>query len=138
MTTGADIAATARSYLGIKFAHAGRLPGAHLDCIGILTGIAQEHGFVCNDDATYPARPDGEILLRELARSMDQIPIEEAGVGDVVALWIHKKDRPQHAGVLSEYGIIHTHSGVGKVAEHVLNDQWRKRIHSAWRFRRAD
>ncbi len=41
---------------------------------------------------------------------------------------------PQHVALVTDHGIIHSYSGVGKVVEHGLDDRWQQRITAAYRF----
>ncbi len=41
---------------------------------------------------------------------------------------------PQHVALITDHGIIHSYSGVGKVVEHSLDERWRQRIAAAYRF----
>ena len=41
---------------------------------------------------------------------------------------------PQHVALITDKGIIHSYSGVGKVVEHALDESWRRRIVAAYRY----
>jgi hypothetical protein len=41
---------------------------------------------------------------------------------------------PQHVALITDHGIIHSYSGVGKVVEHGLDERWQQRISAAYRF----
>ena len=68
------------------------------------------------------------------------VPIDKKDIrpGDGVLLtW---KTEPHHVAIITkmestgELGILHSYQTVGKVVEHHLDDDWRKRIVLAFRF----
>lgn len=122
----------AREMLGTSFVHQGRLPGVGVDCVGLLVCVARRLGIPHRDDPTYTRRPRISRLKEALAHSMVEVPIDAAGAGDALVM------RPAHVGLITPDGMIHAHQDVGKVQEHALNEEWRSRIDSAWRFRHAE
>lgn len=123
--TGADVVAAARSHLGTKWMHQGRLPGVALDCAGLVIVVARQLRIVADawDFNGYAREPDGSMLERCDAL-MTRIASPELGaviVGSVVR-------RPQHMGILADYrhggfSLIHAASDAGKVIEHRLLPQ---------------
>jgi NlpC/P60 family putative phage cell wall peptidase len=133
-----EIVREARSYLGTPFRHQGRLRGVGVDCVGLVVGVGGALGLLDHDNATYPRQPDGETLLAELRGHLDEVPLADASLGDVLVFWFLRRRRwPQHVGIASACGIIHTHAHVGRVVEHGLDGAWRARLCHAFRFRRA-
>lgn len=126
--------ATGRSWIGTPWHHQGRLPGVGLDCVGLPVCLAAHFGLPLSDCHDYARLPNPDKLLGHLAENLDPIAAAEARPGDILVFWL-RRQRPQHVGVLTDYGLLHTHQGVGFVTEHGLGDLWRRRIHSAWRFR---
>ena len=61
-----------------------------------------------------------------------QIPVAEATLADIYFMAWGRE--PQHVALISDKGIIHSYSGVGKVVEHGLDDRWQQRISAAYRF----
>lgn len=135
--TREEIIAAARACIGTPFHHQGRRPGVGLDCVGLVVAAATACGIQHEDCTDYSRRPDGVTLVREISKSMKEIDVPAAGLGDVLVFWIRRPDRPQHLGICTDYGMIHTYQEVDAVSEHRLTEAWRKRIHSAWRFRGA-
>lgn len=135
MITRQQIVDEARTYLGTKHHHCGRLKGVGIDCIGLLTGVAKHFGITSHDLKGYSRYPDGVTLLRELRKCLNEIPKEFATTGDVLIFWMDRQDRPCHAGILtSPDTIIHTYTLVKEVVEHRLDDYWRTRIAGAFRY----
>jgi NlpC/P60 family putative phage cell wall peptidase len=136
MPTRDQIITAARDYLGTPFHHQGRLKGVGIDCIGLLTGVAQELGITHHDFQGYSRHPDGVTLTRELTKAgLIPITVDEARPGDVIVFWITRPTLPCHAGILTYADhVIHTWSTIGQVVEHPYDDAWRKRVACAFRF----
>lgn len=107
-----------------------------MDCIGLVVGVAKELGFSQHDVQAYSKHPDGHSLIREFDFAF--LPSLTPLPGDIVVFWIARPELPTHAGILTEYGVIHTHAGVGKVVEHTLDEKWLKRIHRYYRYPNMD
>ena len=135
MIRRADIIAAARECLDTKFHHQGRLVGVGIDCIGVMVHPAKRLGIPHIDCTTYRARPDGITLIPHLERNLERIAVGEARPGDVLCFWWVRPNLPHHLGLLTDRGLLHAYAGVRKVVEHELTDDWRERIHSAWRYR---
>ena len=145
------IVTQARTWLGTKYHHQGRLKKSTqtlggVDCIGLVIGVINELS-ICDDkgcllskhDQTdYSMHPEGSKLVDAIAEHMDLVQPSEMQVGDVL-LFKFWKD-PQHVGILSEYptggfGLIHCNSTSNTVVEQPLNDTWKKMITHVYRFR---
>jgi cell wall-associated NlpC family hydrolase len=143
-----QIVASARSWRGTRFTHQGRLKATDthkggVDCLGLLVGVADELGLEkagkrlsSLDETDYSHFPDGKRLygkLCEVMRRVDKVNIQP---GDVVLLEI--KGSPQHLAIISDYpdglGMIHAYAASRKVVEHRLDDGWREKISTAFRF----
>lgn len=134
-TNRGRIVDTAREYLGTPFHHQGRLKGVGVDCIGLLVGVAREMGLFVHDNTEYSRRPDGRTLLAELRKVLDEIPVEDAKPGDILVFWFQRRTRhPQHVGIKSEVGIIHTYEHIGRVVEAPIGG-WVRNITNAFQFR---
>ncbi|MHC5053633.1 MAG: NlpC/P60 family protein [Planctomycetota bacterium] len=133
-----EIIREARTYLGTPFRHQGRLRGVGVDCVGLVVGVGRALGILDHDNTAYPRQPDGETLLAELRAHMDEVTLADVGPGDVLVFWFLRRRRwPQHIGIATDTGIVHTHAHVGRVVEHGLDDAWRARLCHAFRFRGA-
>lgn len=150
--TPEDLINQARTWLGTKYHHQGRLkksgrgPGG-VDCIGLIVGIADELGIhdgkgnplINADERNYSMYPESGRLVRSVQRHMRQVPVEKMRIGDVLLFKTFKD--PQHVGLLTEYpsgglGLIHCNSSAGKVVEQPLSDTWMRMLTHAYRFRK--
>lgn len=133
-----EIVEAARELLGTPFHHQGRAPGVGVDCVGLLVCVARALSLPHQDCRTYRRRPEGDRLEHELAAAgLLRLEPEEAQVGDALAFWIRRRRDVQHAGIMTDVGLLHTWAATGKVVEHGMNDFWRARTSSAWRFPEA-
>ncbi len=147
-----DIVNQARTWLGTKYHHQGRLkkssrgPGG-VDCIGLIVGIADELGIqdgkgnplINSDERNYSMYPESGRLVRSVQRHMRQVLVEKMRIGDVLLFKTFKD--PQHVGLLTEYpggglGLIHCNSSAGKVVEQPLSDTWLRMLTHAYRFKK--
>ncbi len=98
--TPADVVATARSMLDTPWMHQARLPGAGLDCAGLLICTARALELVAQDwdINAYTRHPDG-TLADLCAEHMEQIVELELGAVLVVAI----EQDPQHIGIVGDY-----------------------------------
>lgn len=145
----AQIVAAARTWLGTRFHHQGRLKKTTehkggCDCLGLLVGVAGELGLtkqevplISFDRTDYGHVPDGELLKQMLSDLLQEIELEDITPGDV--LLFHFEGNPQHLAIVSDYaggglGIIHCYAQARKVVEHCLDDKWKGRLTSAFRL----
>lgn len=137
-----DIVDTARSWLGTRFHHQGRIKKTDthkggVDCLGLLIGVARELDlpFSQYDEVDYPHYPDTQRLRANLASVMQEISVENIEIGDVLLLNIDGS--PQHLAIVSELAgelaIIHAYAPAKAVVEHLLDDYWQKRMVAAFR-----
>lgn len=96
----ADIVAEARTHIGTRWVHQGRLPGHALDCAGLLIVVARSLGLVGDDfDINgYGRMPDG-TMLQWCEAHMQRV--HEIELGAVLAL--ATKEEPQHLGIVGDY-----------------------------------
>jgi len=121
MTTRSEVVAFARTCVGTRFAHRGRVPGVALDCAGLLICTARALGLVSPnfDVPEYTGVPDG-TLESWCDRYMTRIAQADMQVGDAIAV-ITDQD-PQHLGILADY----RHGGLSII--HASNDRLHKRV----------
>lgn len=136
-----EIVACARSWIGTRFHHQGRLKKTEshaggVDCLGLLVGIASELGLKDGsgrlladyDETDYTHTPAAERLLANLSQHLTVV--DTVTPGCIVAL--HMDDSPRHLGIISDYGdglgLIHAYAQARKVVEHALDAEWRRRI----------
>lgn len=150
MTTGEQIVAEARSWCGTPFFHTGREKGIGCDCAGLILGVWHALGLTTWDDRQYAPGGDAERLqagLRQFCECVGRKGLR--GVhedteppliqpGDVLLLAM--RGQPIHAGIATGEGtFVHTlDEGVKQVIEVPLDEHWRKRVVSVWRWRGGD
>lgn len=124
----------ARELIGTPWHHQGRIPGIGIDCIGMLVCTAIRRGIPHMDSTDYHRKPTNGSLIRGLERSGLVRGGPEIYLSSVLAFWIRDKENPQHVGIRTDRGIIHTWESVGKCVEHGFSDFWAERVHSVWEF----
>lgn len=86
------------SCVGIPFLHQGRDENG-VDCMGLLVLIGKKIGYPNIVDKTdYRRMPKEELVRSVISQNCDEIPIEEAGVGDFYLIRLIGK-RLCHAAV---------------------------------------
>lgn len=136
--TRQQIEDSARKLIGAPWVHQGRDPVAGVDCLGVLILVGHDVGYL-NDFHydVYVREPDGETLLSELRKELDEIPVDDAREGDILVFRMAGERVPRHVGIivrgLREYGLIHSLSET-TVKEDPLR-RWNKYRTNAFRFR---
>jgi len=138
--TRMDAVAEARTWLGTPFKHQGCLKGVACDCIGLAKGVGVSLGLVDYDPTTpealtyanYSMMPDSKRMREALGKWLVSIPVPEATLADI--LFMAWGREPQHVALITDKGIIHSYSGVGKVVEHSLDERWQRRVTAAYRY----
>jgi len=134
--TREDVIRYARMWLGTPYVHQGRLMGVGVDCIGLVAGVGQYFGLPYEDRRGYAPTGQGDFYLtNEFVKWMDPVYTAHAQPGDVACFWVRKPTFICHCGILTPVGLIHVHSIIGHVAEHVMDAGWKKRFACAFRFR---
>ena len=124
----------ARRWLGTPFRHQARVLGMGVDCAGLVVCTAQALGIDGSfQEVPYGRYPHARTLERLCNAHLDRIPAHGAQPGDVLLFAWHTE--PQHLGIKTDIGVIHSHASAGKVVEHSLDPIWRSRIRGAFRFR---
>ena len=121
------IVAEARSWIGTRFAHHGRVKDSACDCAGLIIGVGAAIGCPIVDEAAYSPRPDGAMLLAHCERQCLRVAVADAQVGDV-ALFAFK-GQPQHLAILGDYyagglSMIHAFALARRVVETRLDESW--------------
>ena len=145
----------ARSWIGTKFHHQGRLKKSArhdggCDCIGLIVGCMRdlkipskivvngENKLLCDfDQGGYAKIPDGEMLFKALKNCMDEVDLGSAKIGDIALFKF--EHMPQHVAIISDYdeqnlGLIHCYMQSGRVIEHMFDDGWKDRLVNVFRF----
>jgi len=142
MMTGADVVATARGWMGVRFAHQGATR-IGCDCIGLVAGVAVDLGIpegraflLAGEFKGYGREPDPQMLLRACGQFLNRIALAQAGLGDILLLKFARE--PQHFAIVSSLAplrIIHTYALARRVTENSVDAVWRERIVGAFRYR---
>lgn len=138
MITREAIVAKAREYVGAPWRHQGRSITRGIDCAGMLVGVAHDLGITDYDRTDYDRQPDGATLEREMNAHFDVISVDDLRPGDVLLMRI--ATHPQHLGIVTDYvggglAMVHSYAQARRCVEHLLTDEWRRRIVRAYRFR---
>lgn len=137
--TREDIQREAEHIIGAEWVHQGRHPATGIDCIGVITWVADKVGAPFEDRTDYSREPIGELLVDEFRSRMLEIPLSEAREGDVLILRNAGGRLPTHVAILvkgqTEYMLIHSI----QIASHRKTvkepyRRWTKLVTHAFRF----
>lgn len=135
----AAIVAEARTWLGTKFRHQGRVKGVGVDCAGVAVGVAQVCGLDWTDVKGYPRVPANGQFQAAVESATDPIELADVQPGDLMTFrW---RDEPQHIAIVSQLDpirLIHAWEGIGRCVENDLDATWRARLVSCRRYRSGD
>ena len=146
-----DIIDQARTWIGTKYHHQGRLkksskgPGG-CDCLGLIIGVIGELGMQDGngkpltgaDEFNYSMYPEQGRLVRSISKHLRSVPLEEQRIGDLLLFRTFKD--PQHVGLMTEYpsggpGLIPCTSSAGAVVEQPLTETWERMLTHVYRFK---
>lgn len=127
------IVETARANLGTAYAHQGRTAGVALDCLGLCLGVYRALGFEiepADDEFAYGRMPDGRALRRVFDKYLVANTRQDLVIGDFALIaW---RRMPMHCGIIGAVNgyptLIHALAEAGRVVEHRVDDEWRRRI----------
>lgn len=122
-----QVVETARTWINTPFHHQARLKGVGCDCVGLILGVAWELGLTEFDSKHYGRIPDGQLLVELLHEHLT--PLTEPELGSIALFRIRR--HPQHLGLITgtePLAVIHAYQGIGKVAEHFLDNFWAERV----------
>ncbi len=138
----------ARSWIGTRFHHQGRLKqsatdNGGVDCLGLLVGIAKAldlndkngKALYTHDEIDYPHIPDGIYLQHRLATLAQKVEEGDIRTADIVIFQIDNS--PRHLAIISNTApctMIHAYAPARKVVEHELTQWWRDKIAGIYRF----
>ena len=134
---GAAIVAAARAWVGTPFGHQGRVLGERIDCAGLIAKTGQAAGLTTYDVTDYGMQPNPKRMKAILDRELILIPINEARAGDVFWM-VYGGRQPRHLAIFTGASIIHAYQDAGKCVEHILDEDWRRRIRAAYRYPGVD
>lgn len=139
MTTGLQIAAMAREWVGTPYHHQASLKGCGCDCLGLLRGVYRE--AIGPEPAKAPNYSPGwdevardEVMLKTFNRFLRKRAIDRRGAGLVLLFRMKPRAAAKHCGIMTgKTQFIHSHSGRG-VFEIELDEFWSKRIIGVYAF----
>lgn len=136
------VVAEARTYMGTRWQHQGRMKHIGVDCIGLIGMSALACGVSgarqWRDDPNfhnYGPSPSEKLIYKGCDAFMDRIPIKEAYIGDVYIMSFGPD--AQHFALISRPGdyVIHAYSSSPRrVTENGIKI-WKGGIMRAYRFR---
>lgn len=132
MTTRADVVSAARSCLGVRFRHQGRLPEHGLDCAGLVLHVCRQLGVPVEDQQNYSHCPDHRLLTWVLHQHLIPISLHDVQPGDVLR-FLSGRD-PVHLGIATDIGVIHAAALHRKVVEHRLDNSPDLRLVEAYQI----
>lgn len=137
MTARDQVVACARTWIGTRFHHQGRVKNVGCDCAGLVIGVAQELGLSDFDVTGYARLPDGEYLKALCDKHLSRIPLNAIQPGDVLLMKF--AEHPQHLAIVADYAhggdsIIHAYAPSKKVVETRLDTTWWLRVVAAYRI----
>lgn len=127
---------TARTFLGTPFRHQGRLPGAGLDCVGVVVCALKQLGYHVEDQSGYGRIPLRGRLIAAIENHCDAISQEDIQPGDLMMFAF--RSEPQHIAIVSAINpimLIHAYQDVHRVVENGLDVTWQSRLRGCYRLR---
>lgn len=124
----------ARTWLGIPYQHQGRTQHG-IDCAGLVIKVAHSLGLSSFDADGYSRVPSGHRMRRELLALTEEVETNEMRPGDI--LHFAFSHQPQHVALITRadpLSIIHADSVVGRVVEHILDDEWLDKVRGVYRI----
>lgn len=144
--TRQQIVDAALSLRTTPFRHQGRDAVTGCDCVGLLVLVGQLLDYPhIYDVEGYRRVPSADVIRQTLQANMDEIPVEEVGLGDVYLMRIGGR-KPRHAAIVIstetdiegglEPQLIHAR-GLGDGGAVVVEPirQWQTKIVAGFRLR---
>ena len=135
MTKQEQLVVAARGWLGTPYQHHQSLKGVGADCVGLLMGVGREIGVIPADyqPPIYDSFGDTERLFEQMALFCDEIPLEDAGYGDIYILTV--MGVPTHVAIKTDKGMIHAAGWIGLTTEHPLRPFENRSLYRAYRLK---
>ncbi|BCP52835.1 peptidase [Kaistia sp. 32K] len=133
------IVAAAMAWLGTPYRHQASLQGVGADCLGLVRGVWRAvYGVEPEEMPAYTAdwaeARGVETLAEAAARHMPAVPVEEAGIGDLLLFRWRVGLPAKHAAILvAPDRFLHAHDGAS-VATAAFSPWWRRRVAFAFKF----
>jgi cell wall-associated NlpC family hydrolase len=131
VSLGEQMVEVARGFVAVPFYHTGR--DRHgMDCSGLILATWHQLGLTAWDFRRYAPGGDAERLQAGLQQFCERV--EAPAAGDVLLLRLGRQ--PIHCGLFTGEGtLIHACQDTGRVVEVPLDEHWRRRVVSVWRWR---
>lgn len=138
---GARISAEADGWIGTPYRHQQRAKGIAADCAGLIIGV----GLACRvmewtpdqfrPFARYSRLPNPSRFMTAMSQFLR--PHDEIETGRVL-VFAWRENMPMHLGIADCAGgvpyVTHAFEHRGMCVKHILDSEWRARIHSVWRY----
>lgn len=134
----AAVVAETRRWIGTPYRHQASMLGAGCDCVGLVRGVWRAL-YGEEPEPLPPYTPDwseggGEQLCDAARRWLGEIPVADAGPGDVLLFRMVATAPVKHAAILvASDRIVHAYWGRA-VVESRLAPFWRARLAAAFSF----
>lgn len=133
----ADIVAEARRWLGVRWRHQGRSREG-VDCAGLVIQVAKATRRSTFDCTDYAREAVDEAMIEICSQHLIRIPMSSIRPGDVA---VFRFEHQRHIAVIGDYlygglSTIHAYAPSRRVVEMRLDEAWRNRMMTAWRFPR--
>lgn len=133
----AMMAERAKAWIGTPYRHQASKKGVGADCLGLVRGLWREV-YGGEPQSVPPYRPEWaeiggeEVLLEACRRWLDEKPIVEMAVGDVLLFRIEPGSVAKHCAVLTQTGgevprMVHAY-WARSVVESWMGAWWQRRL----------
>ncbi|HEX8442093.1 MAG TPA: peptidoglycan endopeptidase [Allosphingosinicella sp.] len=116
--TGDEIAARARSLVGVRFRAQGRSPATGLDCVGLVAGALG----VERARSDYALRGGNLGRLSQELEAAGLVRVDGCRAGDVLVM--RAGPEQLHLGIVTEAGLVHADAGLRRVVERPGAPEW--------------
>lgn len=138
----------ARSWVGTPYHHQAATKRYGVDCVGLIVGVGKSLAYFGTDFDDLFRQFDGysrtpnpvkmrrglELFLEPAGLDKNQIPTP-----GLIGWFEWREDLPMHLAIFAEFAgrptMIHSFKPVGRCVEHTLDETWRGRINSFWKYR---
>lgn len=134
------ILAAARTQIGVRFQHQGRLAGEAIDCIGLVVLSFRAASIYLADRTDYSEQPSEGALRTELQSQFRMLGESEAWEDGDLASFVRRPGKDVsmsecHVAILSASRMmIHTSFELGRVVEHAAAGRYLPHIGARWRY----
>lgn len=129
------ITTIARSYVGTRWHHCGRLKGVGIDCAGLVICTYAELGVVLTDLGTYGDGADCfDAVVKAIAPDCILIDTSAEPLQDGDIMIFRSRVCYNHIGIYSGHGnMIHAYPTLERVVEQPISPAWFGRLARVYR-----